>query len=234
MSGFASHAYWEQRYRAGGDSGAGSGGVLLHYKAAVINAFIADNHVASVLDLGCGDGRLLSLLRAPSYVGVDVSPTVLSGCASRFPQHRFLGLDALDQEPAAELALSIDVLFHLVEDQVFIRSMDTLFAHATRFVLIYASNFVCDWPAPHVRHRRFTDHVVRAWPDWRLLAHLPNPHPYHPARPDETSFADFFVYGRPSAGCAIRVPGRSAQHAGDERGQPLIVADFVVGEGGNP
>ena len=215
MTAFSSPAYWEQRYRAGGNSGAGSGGPLLRYKAAVINGFIAENGVASVLDLGCGDGRLLSLLRAPSYVGVDVSPTALACCIARFRQHRFLLFDALDTEPPAELALSIDVIFHLVEDDVFVRTMDTLFGGATRFVLIYASNVDCGWPSPHVRHRRFTELVEAAYPDWRLAAHLPNPYPYDPARPNETSFADFFVYVRSDAGCTVRLPAADDMAADD-------------------
>ena len=206
MNAFSSCRYWEARYRAGGTSGAGSHGTLLRFKAAVINAFIADNAVGGVLDLGCGDGTLLSLLRLPSYVGVDVSPTALACCASRFPRHRFVPFDAVEAEAPAELALSIDVIFHLVEDAVFAGTMHALFSHATRFVLIYASNLDSDWPAPHVRHRRFTDHVAAAWPEWRLLAHLPNPYPFDPARPDATSLSDFFVYGRPGEGCRIRLP----------------------------
>jgi SAM-dependent methyltransferase len=206
MNAFSSQSYWEARYRAGGTSGAGSQDALLAYKAAVINAFIADNAVASVLDLGCGDGRLLSLLRVPCYVGVDVSPTALACCVTRFPRHRFLPLDAVDAEAPADLALSIDVIFHLVEDAVFARTMHALFSHARRFVLVYASNQDSAWPAQHVRHRRFTDHVADAWPEWRLLAHLPNPYPFDPARPDETTFADFFVYARPDEACVLRLP----------------------------
>ena len=206
MNAFSSQAYWEARYSAGGTSGAGSQGALLRYKAAVINALVADNAVGSVLDLGCGDGRLLSLLHVPSYVGVDVSPTALAGCQTRFPLHRFLPFDAVEAEATAELALSIDVIFHLVEDGVFARTMHALFSHATRFVLIYASNFDSDWPAPHVRHRRFTDHVAAAWPEWRLLAHLPNPYAFDPARPEATSLSDFFVYGRRGGGFLIRLP----------------------------
>ena len=159
-----------------------------------------------MLDLGCGDGRLLSLLHVPSYVGVDVSPTALACCVTHFPLHRFLPFDELDAAAPAELALSIDVIFHLVEDGVFARAMHALFSHATRFVLIYASNLDCAWPAPHVRHRRFTDHVAAAWPEWRLLAHLPNPYPFDPARPEATSLSDFFVYGRWGGGCLIRLP----------------------------
>jgi SAM-dependent methyltransferase len=196
MNAFSSAAYWDTRYRSGGDSGAGSGGRLAAYKAGVINGLVAERRIASVLDLGCGDGRLLELLRVPSYVGVDVSPAVLARCALRYPAHRFVPFHALEELPPADLALSIDVIFHLVEDPVFASHMAALFRHAGRFVLIYASNVDMAWPAPHVRHRRFTDHVEATQPDWRLLAHEPNPLPFDPARPEETSFADFFLYGR--------------------------------------
>jgi hypothetical protein len=100
----------------------------------------------------------------------------------------------------------LDVIYHLVEDDVFAAAVGTLFNWATRFVLIYSSNLDQAWPVSRVRHRRFTDHVAATRPDWRLLAHLPNPYPHDQARPDDTSFADFFIYGRDSAGCSIVVP----------------------------
>jgi len=206
MNAFSSSAYWEQRYRAGGTSGAGSYGHMAAFKAGVINGFVADNAIASVLDLGCGDGNLLSLLQVPHYVGVDVAPTALAGCMARFPQHRFLPFSALEAPERMELALSIDVVFHLVEDGAFARYMHALFAHATRFVLIHSSNAEQTWSSPHVRHRRFTDHVADCRPEWRLLAHLPSPYPFDPGRPEETTFADFFVYGRQGGGCALRIP----------------------------
>jgi SAM-dependent methyltransferase len=206
VNGFSSNAYWEARYRAGGHSGSGSRGQLAAFKAGVINGFVADNAIADVLDLGCGDGHLLSLLRVPDYVGVDVSPAALARCAKQFPQHRFVPFGALDAELHAELALSIDVIFHLVEDAVFVSYMDALFAHATRFVLVYSSNTDFAWSSPHVRHRRFTDYVADCQPEWRPLAHVPNRYPYDAERPEETSFADFFVYGRHDAECRFTIP----------------------------
>lgn len=206
---FSSGDYWEARYRAGGTSGAGSYGRLATFKADFINAFVADNRIASVLDLGCGDGNLLSLLRLPAYVGVDISPITLERCAVRFverPNYTFLSPDRLDEAASTELALSIDVIFHLVEDTVFERHVRDLFERATRFVIIYASNHDSAWPDPHVRHRRFTDHVTARWPAWQLLAHVPNRFPYDHARPNVTSFADFFVYGCTTEACLIRLP----------------------------
>ena len=203
--------FWERRYHQGGNSGAGSYGRLARFKADFVNAFIARHRIGSVLDLGCGDGNQLSLLEVPDYVGVDVSPTVLAGCSARFPQHRFVPYAAIARLPPAELAMSLDVIFHLVEDAVFVDYIATLFSHATRFVLIYSSNAAAHWPAAHVRHRRFTDHVAATQPDWRLLSRVPNPFPYDPRQPGMTSFADFFVFANSSSNRSTAASCRSSE-----------------------
>jgi SAM-dependent methyltransferase len=185
----------------------GSAGRLARFKADTINLFIAVNGIRSVIDIGCGDASQLALLEVPAnYVGVDVSPVALARCAARFPDRRFVTPDDLCTVSPAELTLSLDVIYHLIEDSVFATTMRTLFSRATRFVVIYASNVDAAWPSAHVRHRRFTDYVTATEPEWRLLAHLPNPYLYDPAHPDETSFADFFIYGRSGAACSIVVP----------------------------
>jgi SAM-dependent methyltransferase len=191
-----SAAYWEARYATGGTSGPGSYGRLATFKAAFINDFVERHQIGTIIDFGCGDGNLLSLLKVAGYTGVDISATSVARCADRFPRHRFLHSDELAPEAIAELTLSIDVIFHLIEEQTYRRYLQALFAHASRYVVIYASNVELGWPAPHVRHRRFTDRVLAAEPDWELQAHMPNPYPFNPANPDTTSFADFFVYAR--------------------------------------
>jgi SAM-dependent methyltransferase len=207
MNAFSSTHYWEARYRANGTSGSGSAGRLARFKAAVINHFVADNRIASVLDLGCGDGSLLALLDLPdTYIGADAVPAAIATCAARHPEKRFVLLPEVPALPPAELTLSLDVLYHLIEDAVFLSAIQTLFAKATRHVVIYASNADVTWPVAHVRHRRFTDTVAAVAPDWRLLAHLPNPYPFDPRLPNDTSFADFFIYGRPDAPCRIHIP----------------------------
>ena len=207
MNAFSSIQYWEARYRANGTSGAGSVGRLARFKAGVVNRFIADNLVTSMIDLGCGDGSQLALFDVPDdYTGVDAAPSAVAACAEKFPARRFVSLDAIEPVPPAELTLSLDVIYHLTEDAVFAAYIATLFAKATRFVLVYASNTEASWPSAHVRHRRFTDHVAIVAPGWRLLAHMPNPYPFDPRQPDETSFADFFIYGRPDAACTLHLP----------------------------
>ena len=207
MAGFSSATYWDTRYRMGGTSGAGSAGHLARYKAGVLNGLIAANGIASMIDLGCGDASQLALLRPPpDYIGMDVSPAALALCAARNPSLRFVAPEHLAMVRPAELTASLDVLYHLVEDDVFDRAIRTLFGWSTRFVAIYASNADAGFTSPHVRHRRFTDRVAADWPDWRLRAHLPNPWPYHPARPDDTSFSDFYIYGKTDEDCVVTVP----------------------------
>ena len=207
VNAFSSIRYWEARYHANGTSGAGSSGRLARFKAGVVNRFIADNEIGSMVDLGCGDGSQLALFALPpNYVGVDAAPTAVAVCAERYPERRFISLESVADLAPAELTLSLDVVYHLTEDAIFTGYLRLLFAKATRFVVIYASNTDASWPSAHVRHRRFTDHVAATEPGWRLLAHLPNPYPFDPKRPDDTSFADFFAYGRDGAACSIHLP----------------------------
>jgi len=123
-----SAAYWENRYSAGGNSGAGSYGQLASFKADVINDFVATHRVKTVIEFGCGDGNQLSLAKYPSYLGFDVSSTAVSKCRELFksdPSKSFRLLSEYENE-IADLTLSLDVIYHLVEDEIFERYMRNL------------------------------------------------------------------------------------------------------------
>ena len=112
-----SASYWEQRYRAGDDSGAGSYGRLAEFKAEVINDFIRSHSVGSAVEFGCGDGNQLGYLQVPAYIGFDVSDKALDICRARFskdPSKQFRKMSDYCGE-TAEMALSLDVIFHLVD-----------------------------------------------------------------------------------------------------------------------
>lgn len=194
-----SASYWESRYQTGGTSGAGSYNRLAEFKARMLNDFVRERDVKSVLELGCGDGAQLELTEYPRYIGCDVSAAAVEMCRARYandPSKEFLLLDELPTDLSSDLALSLDVVYHLVEDEVFAAHMATLFDHADRFVIIYSSNQDSPQPTAHVRHRRFTDWVDTSRPNWRLSFTVPNAYPFDPKRSEETSFADFFVYER--------------------------------------
>jgi hypothetical protein len=192
-----SEAYWRRRYQSGRTSGAGSYGHLAEFKAEFLNDFVAEQRIASVIEFGCGDGNQLSLARYPRYLGFDVSEHALGLCRERFrgdPTWRFAAVKDYAGE-RAELALSLDVIYHLVEDEVFEAYMGRLFDAAERFVIVFSSNTdQNDWDrVAHVRHRRFTDWVERERPDWRLQARERGRYPVQ-EHPSDGSFADFYVF----------------------------------------
>jgi hypothetical protein len=196
-----SAAYWEQRYLTGGHSGAGSYTRFAQFKAEVLNNFVAEHHIQSVIEFGCGDGNQLRLATYPSYLGFDVSSTAISQCKTifRFDNQKDFRLMSEYNQQRAELTLSLDVIYHLVEDRVFDDHMRALFGASGRFVIIYASNF--DSPqssdAVHVRHRQFTRWVEQKMPDWRFVEKVPNRYPYN-GDYRKGSFADFYIFERSS------------------------------------
>ena len=76
--------YWERRYRGGGNSGDGSYGGLADFKAEIINVFVEENGIDTVVELGCGDGNQLGLMDVPQYTGYDISKTAVEMCAKMY------------------------------------------------------------------------------------------------------------------------------------------------------
>lgn len=157
-------AYWEARYAAAGDSGAGSRGEAAQRKAAYINDLIRRESVRSVVEWGCGDGQQLELLDLPdAYLGVDISPAAVRRCLARHPRRAFaVWPTGVQVDARAEVALSIDVIFHLVADADFDAYWARLFDSATRLVLAHATD-VDRTGARHVRHRRHTHLTPDGW-----------------------------------------------------------------------
>lgn len=189
--------YWEARYNSGGNSGSGSYGRLAHFKADIINALVEEIGANTVIEFGCGDGNQLSLAKYPSYIGFDVSITAIENCKQKFANRPELQFLLVSDAPGhvADITLSLDVIYHLVEDAVFDEYMELLFQASRRYVLIYASDFQDrSLDSFHIRNRKFSDWITSRKSEWRLVRHIPNEYPFDPGDPEETSFADFFLY----------------------------------------
>ena len=92
------------------------------------------------------------------------------------------------------LSLSLDVIYHLVEFEVYEQYLHGLFAAAEKFVLIYSSNINSKTQdiAIHIEHRKFTDWVEKNKPDWKLKKMIKNKYPLQSN--EEESFADFYIF----------------------------------------
>lgn len=192
-----SQDYWERRYRAGSRSGRGSYGPISEFKAETINSFVHRHCIRSVVEFGCGDGNQLGLATYPLYLGLDVSKTAIDLCRERFhgdDTKSFLWYDPgrtinIGNFLQGELTLSLDVLYHLVEDGIYRRYLRDLFSTSRRFVIIYSSDSDDGSTAQHVRRRRFTLDVERDFTDFRPIDRIDNRYP-------EQSFSSFFIYER--------------------------------------
>lgn len=206
-------AYWERRYARGGTSGLGSYGDLAEAKAAFLNDFVRLHGIRSVVEFGCGDGNQLSLADYPSYIGLDVSRSALESCMGRFVDDTTKSFYLYDSACfadnarlfTADLAMSLDVVYHLTDDSTFMAHMTHLFAAGKRFIVIYGTNSEISDVAPHVRHRNFSRWVDQHRPDWRLVQVTAGPR-------STTNCIDFFVYER-TAASDFKLEGQAAPPA---------------------
>jgi hypothetical protein len=166
-SKFSSLDYWRNRYAVGQNSGAGSYGEMAQFKADTLNSFIYRNSIEDCIEFGCGDGNQLNLLRIPRYLGLDVAPGAIDICTTKFsddetksfavylPSH-FTNKGFL----RADLTLSMDVILHLIEDDMYESYMENLFTAATKYVAIFTTATDIQSPKMAV-HNFFRDH--RPW-----------------------------------------------------------------------
>jgi len=187
-----SQNYWENRYLAGGNSGVGSYDKIAKFKAEIINDFVLKNNISTIIEFGCGDGNQLSLAKYENYIGLDVSPTAINICYNKFKNDSsksfflYSSLDFYDNHSIfkADISLSLDVIYHLVEDNIFEKYMLHLFNSAKKFVIIFSNNH-SNYGTNHVKSRRFTDWIEKNMNKWELKEKIDN---------EIVNWQDFYIY----------------------------------------
>lgn len=192
-----SSKYWETRYKKGGNSGEGSYKKLAKFKSEVINKFVTENSIDSVIEFGSGDGNQLTLFKFKQYLGVDVSKTAIDQCKEMYlgdESKSFVELKDFKGH-TSQLTMSLDVIYHLIEDEVYFSYLELLFKSAEKYVIIYSSNQVEQKQKniSHIKHRKFTDWIDMNMPNFKLISEVPNIYKGDGLN-GESSFADFYIY----------------------------------------
>ena len=190
------HGYWESLYVNVAWSGPESYGEYAKFKADVINEFIRDHDVESVVEFGCGDGNQIALGEYPRYVGMDVADPAVDRCRERFADDETKRCEYYDpatfdrhDDLDANLVLALEIVFPLVVDEMSEQTMRDIFETADRYVIVFSSNHENSAPTEkHMRHRRFTDYVEEAFPAFELIDFVENSF--------EDRIADFYIYER--------------------------------------
>lgn len=182
MNTFNSKEYWENRYKSGGNSGAGSQGALANYKAQIINEFVEKNNIQTVCELGCGDIQF-TLYNIPKFTGYDVSKYIIERNKINFTQHKFT--DSINDLDVYDLTMSLDVILHLIEEDVYQEYMKNLFKLSNKYVLIYSPNRDEILGGVHNKYRKFLPDVPQ---NFQLIEFIENPHK------GILTQADFFIF----------------------------------------
>jgi cyclopropane fatty-acyl-phospholipid synthase-like methyltransferase len=198
-----SAAYWDDRYKEGDNSGSGSYDHLAAYKAELINDFVKKNALQTIIEFGCGDGNQLAIAKYPNYIGLDISPTAVKICYDQFKTdhtksfyvYNTLAFHDNARVFNADLTMSLDVLYHLVEKEIFETYLLHLFAAANKYVIIYASDYEQEEEPiyQHENRRSFTDFINKNIKGWKLKEILKNKYPVSEYK-EKGSLSDFFIY----------------------------------------
>lgn len=202
---FQSSSYWKLRYKKWWNSGAGSYGRLAKYKGEILNNFFRENNIQSAIEFGCWDGNNLKYYSIPRYVWLDISEHALSLCQEKFYNDQ--GKSFFLYHPythcdrhgifSAQCGLSLDVVYHLIEDHIFEKYMIDLFSASQKFVIIYSSNTNINpnLQAQHVKHRNFTEWISKNLTNWLFLEKYKSIYTFQHDELEE-SFSDFYVFER--------------------------------------
>ena len=147
-----------------------------------------------MIEYGCGDGNQLNLAEYPSYIGFEISPKAIQLCQDIFEHDKTKSFRLMTEYKGetAQLTLSLDVIYHLVEDDIYYSYIEGLFNSSKRFVIIYSSDYD-EEKKYHEKRRHFTKWVKTNKPQWKMIHYIPNRFPYN-SKNEEGSRADFFIY----------------------------------------
>jgi hypothetical protein len=146
----------------------------------------------------------LSLLDVNTYIGLDVSTTIIQQCISKFKSDKTKSFFIYYSESFADnqhifksdAAFSIDVIFHLVEYVLFKKYLEDLFSSALKLVVIYGADLDYNPKTEHELYRKFTMYIENKFPEWKLEKVIKNRYPSKDYKDQNGSLSDFFFYVR--------------------------------------
>jgi SAM-dependent methyltransferase len=110
--------------------------LLAHYYKLLIPA------QARVLEIGCGDGELLTQLPNPHITGVDLSPKQIAGAQARLHHATFYvqAGEHLDLPDKFDAVILSETLNHAIDAQQILERVHTVSTPETRLILNFHSN----------------------------------------------------------------------------------------------
>jgi cyclopropane fatty-acyl-phospholipid synthase-like methyltransferase len=181
---------WESRYNNGGNSGNGTYNELYIFKRDIINDIINKYNIKNIIDFGCGDGNQIKEFNIDKYVGIDIALSAINICKMKYKDDNtksFFTYNEINNiKSQYDLSISLDVLYHILEEDLFIDYLKKIFNFSSKYILIYSSNYDGHTEG-HMHTRKFTNYVEKLFPNWVLNIKIKQIYP-------KKSSADFYLY----------------------------------------
>lgn len=154
-------AYWDERHRtsdewrSGGDRGIDiyRNRAFYAHRLGLLVSILDRYHIEPrlrILDAGCGKGWLSTQLAAQGHevVGIDASAVAVEIARKRQPSVRFVitTLEAFRDWRRFDAVVCMDVLFHILDDELWQRSLANLTEHVAQNGLLVISDTPCNQP----------------------------------------------------------------------------------------
>ncbi len=159
---FCNRDFWDRRYTENPilGSGIGSRGENLLRKRTIIKTFLESMRPESILDIGCGDHKVIAELELHArYVGIDVSEIIVKENSTRFAGKAFVSADFTDATESikfkSDVVLCLEVLIHQHVANDYHRLVENLVRSTTRGGLV--SGYLSD-PRSTVRSQIIAYH----------------------------------------------------------------------------
>lgn len=161
---FPNATFWQWRYLTDPElgSGIGSRGQPLLGKRDLLATLLDAVAPASVLDVGCGDGRATQGLPMPSYTGIDLSSEAVRQAKIDRPDGTFLVGSLADFAVRADLTVCLDVLIHQSDAATYREQVARLWDSADRALVISGYERPLDAVAPMVHFHEPLSATLRA------------------------------------------------------------------------
>lgn len=160
---------WDERYLQGGNSGRGSYGHHATGKAGYVNNVIDTYNIKSINDLGHGDGNQLTYFKGDfKYYGYDISTVINDRLREQYKGNdKYTFVRSLDEMEKCDLALSLDVLYHIIDPEQWVYYLDKLFSLG-KYVLIYAVD-LDKHVTTYFKARPFTGYIKENFKNYELI-----------------------------------------------------------------
>ena len=105
-----------------------------------IKNWLSDINFVSVLDAGCGSGRMVDWFDSKKYLGIDISPKLITEAKKRFPDKKFKVEKVEDLKGKVDLIFSYTTLEHILPADL-PKAVEAMKRCGKRALIIEPTNF---------------------------------------------------------------------------------------------